>query len=118
MSSTVLLSVSDFGTKVQYHSKRKELVSQGYTVVSSTKGTATLVKQNPAPAPAPAPSKRSSTPTRRRGPAPAPAAPAPAPAPAPAVPAAPAASAPVSATPAAPTASSAPVRSRGRGGRR
>ena len=67
-ATTVVLSTSNFGTKVEYHSKRKQLVSQGYSIVSSTKSTVTLVKEAPAPAPAPAPvaSRRSSTPSRRR----------------------------------------------------
>lgn len=76
--TTVVLSASDFGTKVEYHQKRKALVAEGYTVSVSTKNTVTLVKE----ASAPVSSRRSSTPSRRRAPSVTRTAPAPAPAPA------------------------------------
>ena len=78
-TNTVVLSVSDFLTKLDYHNKRKSLVADGYKVTGSTKTNVTLVKEVAAP------SRRNATPSRRRAPsaAPAPVAAAPAPAPTP-----------------------------------
>lgn len=77
-TNTVVLSASDFLTKLDYHNKRKSLVADGYKVTGSTKTNVTLVKEVAAP------SRRNATPSRRRAPAPAPATPAPVPEPTPA----------------------------------